>query len=146
MYSLDQFVRDLIACIAYLNNSFEAQKPILDYFNLNESLLKSEYYLMIKDLRADFKNTQNEVLGGPDKILIMLLKKLTEVLKQYSKQMNKFMPNLIQSQVKLIDLSLESITNLDQNITISDGSDIRCLKTMIESSKPKSLDDELTQY
>ena len=146
MYNLDNFVQDLIACIVCLNNNYEAQKPILEYFSLNESLLKEEYYPIVKELRVDFKNTQNEVIGGPDKILIMLLIKLTEVLKEYPKEMSKYIPYLIQSQVQLIDWLLDTRTDFAQSVTISDGSDIKCLRTMLESIKPKILDDELIQY
>ena len=135
----------MIACIVCLNNNYEAQKPILEYLSLNESLLE-EYYPMVKELKTNFKNTQNEVIGGPNKILIMLLKKLTEVLKEYPKEMSKYIPYIIQSQVKLIDWLLDTLTDIDQSVTISDGSDIRCLRTMLESIKPKFLDDELIQY
>lgn len=145
-YTFKNYFEDLVCMVVCLNNSFQDHKPILDYIGLTSKSCINTYSMMIGELRLNFKCVQNDTIGGPDKLLILLLEKLVAVLQKYRKEIVTYLPSMIQSFIKVIDTSLKSSSRIDQNITISNGSDVKCLKVMLESIKAKELSEDLTKH
>ena len=104
------------------------------------------YAPLLKEVKQNFKNMQSESIGAPDKILIMLLEKLIVILKKFPKELNDFLPGLIESFINLTDISLGFPEGIDQRFSNADGVDIKCLKAMLETIKAGEMDKVLTQH
>lgn len=104
------------------------------------------YAPLLKEVKQNFKNMQSESIGAPDKILIMLLEKLIVILKKFPKELNDFLPGLIESFINLTDMSLGFPEGIDQRFSKADGVDIKCLKAMLETIKAGEMDKVLTQH
>lgn len=66
-------------------------------------------------------------------------------MKKFPKELNGFIPPLIESFINLIEVALRFPEGIDQRFTRADGVDIKCLKAMYESIKAGELDKALTQ-
>lgn len=83
------------------------------------------YMPLLDELKSNFRNLQSGAIGAPDKLLKMLLDKLTSAVKNYSKEVGPYLPALIESFVELTNTMLNSEDEIDQSLARADGADLK---------------------
>lgn len=79
---------------------------------------------MLHEVRENFKMTQSDCIGGPDKILIMVLNKIIAVLKSFPKEISPYLPAMVKSFINIMSKALKNKSGINEEVTKADSTDL----------------------
>lgn len=142
-YSISKYVVDLLGLVAWLHEDFEAHQPLLLALGLTPITCESYYQPLLQEVRENFPNMQDNSIGNSDKFLIMLLNKITAVIKNSFHVISEYLPAIVESFVTLTNKSLSHPEGIDQKFTKANGEDLKLIKSALEQIKAGGLTPKL---
>lgn len=84
---MNEYLHDLLGIIICIHQDYTLLSPLLTQLGLSVDDCQNIYVPLLNEVRENFKTSQSESIGIPDKILIMMLNKVIYLLNNFPKEL-----------------------------------------------------------